>query len=45
MRTAQRCGGKIIPVVLFFEILLGAASVLILWFAIYTLYRLVNDES
>ncbi|KJR07755.1 membrane protein [Gordonia sp. QH-12] len=31
--------------VLFFEILLGLASLLIIWFALYTVYRLVNDES
>lgn len=30
--------------VLFFEILLVAATVLITWFALYTLYRLVTDE-
>jgi len=32
-------------VVLFFEILLGLATVLIIWFAFYVIYRLVNDES
>lgn len=32
-------------VVIFFEILLGLASLLIIWFALYTVYRLVNDES
>ncbi|ALG83744.1 membrane protein [Gordonia phthalatica] len=31
--------------VIFFEILLAAASLLIIWFALYTVYRLVNDES
>ena len=30
--------------VLFFEILLVAATGLITWFALYTLYRLVTDE-
>ncbi len=32
-------------VVIFFEILLGLASLLIVWFALYTIYRLVTDES
>jgi len=32
-------------VVLIFEILLGLASVLILWFGLYVIYRLVTDES
>ena len=32
-------------VVLFFEILLILAAVLITWFGVYTLYRLVTDES
>jgi hypothetical protein len=32
-------------VVLFFEILLVATVVLITWFALYALYRLINDES
>ncbi len=31
--------------VLFFETLLVLASLLITWFAVYVLYRLVNDES
>ena len=31
-------------VVWFFEILLVAATGLITWFALYTLYRLVTDE-
>lgn len=30
--------------VLFFEIMLVAAALLITWFALYTLYRLVTDE-
>ena len=38
-------GGRLRPVVLFFEILLGLASLLIVWFALYVIYRLVNDES
>jgi hypothetical protein len=32
-------------VVLFFEIMLVAAVVLIAWFALYVLYRLLTDES
>jgi hypothetical protein len=32
-------------VVLFFEIMLVAAAVLISWFALYTVYRLITDES
>jgi hypothetical protein len=31
-------------VVLFFEILLVAAVVVISWFALYTLYRLITDS-
>jgi hypothetical protein len=32
-------------VVLFFEILLVAAIVAVSWVALYTLYRLITDES
>jgi len=32
-------------VVLFFEILLVTSVVVITWFALYALYRLVTDES
>lgn len=32
-------------VVLFFEIMLVVMTVLISWFALYTLYRLITDES
>jgi hypothetical protein len=32
-------------VVLFFEIMLVGATVVIAWFALYTLYRLITDES
>jgi hypothetical protein len=32
-------------VVLFFEIMLVASVVVIAWFALYTLYRLITDES
>lgn len=38
-----RCSIRL--VVIFFEVLLGLASLLIIWFALYTVYRLVNDES
>lgn len=44
-RAVESVRGRICYVVLFFEILLGLASVLIVWFALYTVYRLVNDES
>jgi hypothetical protein len=36
---------RLAVVVLFFEILLVAAVVVITWFALYTLYRLITDES
>jgi hypothetical protein len=36
---------RLVPVVLFFEIMLVASVVLISWFALYTLYRLITDES
>jgi hypothetical protein len=36
---------RINVVVLFFEIMLVAAVVVITWFALYALYRLVTDES
>jgi hypothetical protein len=32
-------------VVLFFEIILVGMTVVISWFALYTLYRLITDES
>ena len=32
-------------VVLFFEIMLVAAVVVITWFALYAVYRLITDES
>jgi len=32
-------------VVIFFEILLVVAAVLITWFALYTIYRVVTDGS
>lgn len=45
VRDRHDPGGRIRHVVLFFEILLGLATVLIIWFAFYVIYRLVNDES
>ncbi|ACY23114.1 hypothetical protein Gbro_3940 [Gordonia bronchialis DSM 43247] len=45
MREGSTAGGRIVHVVLFFEILLVLAAVLITWFAVYVLYRLVTDES
>ena len=36
---------RLVVVVLFFEILLVAAVVVISWFALYTLYRLITEES
>jgi hypothetical protein len=33
------------PVVLFYEILLVACVLMITWFALYALYRLITDES
>jgi hypothetical protein len=34
-----------VTVVLFFEIMLVTAVVVIAWFALYTLYRLISDDS
>ena len=36
---------RLVPVVLFFEIVLIVATLVISWFALYTLYRLITDES
>jgi hypothetical protein len=36
---------RLAAVVLFFEILLVVAVVVITWFALYALYRLITDES
>lgn len=45
-RAAARAPGvRLLDVVLFFEILLVAAVLVITWFAVYALYRLVTDES
>jgi hypothetical protein len=37
-------GSRLDDVVLFFEILLVAAVVVITWFALYALYRLITDD-
>ena len=37
-------GTRLDAVVLFFEILLIVAVVVITWFALYTVYRLITDE-
>jgi len=47
-RLPRAVGGqaaRLSAVVLLFEILLIAAVVVITWFALYTLYRLITDES
>jgi hypothetical protein len=36
---------RLADVVLFFEIMLVAAVVVITWFALYALYRLITDDS
>ena len=36
---------RLAAVVLFFEIMLVAATLVITWFALYALYRLITDES
>ena len=36
---------KLDAVVLFFEILLVACTVVITWFALYAVYRLISDDS
>jgi hypothetical protein len=36
---------RLVEVVLFFEIMLVAAVVVIAWFALYALYRLITDDS
>ena len=44
-RSRRSCPGtRLIDVVLFFEILLIVAVVVITWFALYTVYRLITDE-
>jgi hypothetical protein len=41
----QHPATRLAAVVLFFELLLIAAVVVITWFALYALYRLITDES
>ena len=43
--SLRPCTARLVAVVLFFEIMLVAAVVVITWFALYALYRLVTDES
>jgi hypothetical protein len=43
--SVRRAAARLPAVVLFFEILLVAAVVVITWFALYALYRLITDES
>ena len=43
--TSSRARTRLDAVVLFFEIMLVAAVVVITWFALYALYRLITDES
>jgi hypothetical protein len=45
MSRGRRRTNRLVPVVLFFEIMLVIAVVVISWFALYTLYRLITDES
>ncbi len=44
-RLAQTSRTRLTAVVLFFEFMLVAAAVVITWFALYALYRLISDES
>jgi hypothetical protein len=45
MTPRRGLGTKLDHVVLFFEILLAACTVLITGFALYAVYRLISDES
>lgn len=45
LRAQAPTASKLGAVVLFFEIMLVAAVVVITWFALYALYRLITDES
>jgi hypothetical protein len=45
VRSGTRPRTRLAVVVLFFEILLVATVVVITWFALYALYRLITDES
>ena len=42
---AGRHDTRLVPVVLFYEILLVACTVVIAWFALYAVYRLISDDS
>lgn len=44
-RSPDRGRDRLWLVVLFFELLLVAVTVLITWFAVYAVYRLITDES
>ena len=44
-RVVGAPAARLAAVVLFFEIMLVAAVVVITWFALYALYRLITDES
>ena len=44
-RVERRCGTKLGFVVLFYEILLVLCTVLIAWFALYAVYRLISEDS
>jgi len=44
-RVVGASAARLADVVLFFEIMLVAAVVVITWFALYALYRLITDES
>lgn len=45
MTVGSGSRSRLNAVVLFFEILLVACVVLVTWFALYALYRLITDES
>lgn len=45
LRALHRRRARLVGVVLFFEIMLVTAVVVIAWFALYALYRLITDES
>jgi hypothetical protein len=42
--SGHRRGTRLDGVVLFYEIMLVAAVVVITWFALYAVYRLITDE-
>jgi len=43
--SQSQTGTRLNVVVLFFELMLVAAVVVITWFALYAVYRLITDES